>query len=103
LEKNLEAVEFAHRLITGEIGVVIFLTGVGFRMLLAAIEKHVPRQRYLDGLRDIVTIARGPKPIAAMREVGITATHRVPPPNTWRDLLTLVDQSVPVVNQTVVL
>jgi uroporphyrinogen decarboxylase len=103
LEKNLEAVEFAHRLITGEIGVVVFLTGVGFRMLLAAIEKHVPRQRYLDGLTDIVTIARGPKPVAAMREVGLTPTHRVPPPNTWRDILNLVDQSVPVVNQTVAL
>jgi uroporphyrinogen decarboxylase len=103
LEKNPQAIEFAHRLITGEIGVVIFLTGVGFRHLLAAIEKHVARQRYLDSLQDIITIARGPKPVAALREVGITPTHRVPPPNTWRELLTLIDQSVPVVNQSVAL
>ncbi len=103
LEKNEPAIEFAHRLITGEVGVVVFLTGVGFRFLLSAIEKHVARQRYLDSLQDIVTIARGPKPVAAMRDVGITPTHRVPPPNTWRELLTLIDQSVPVVNQTVAL
>ena len=31
LEKNKPAVDFAYRLITGEIDMVIFLTGVGFR------------------------------------------------------------------------
>lgn len=103
IEKNREAVEFAHRLITGEVSLVVFLTGVGFRLLLAAVEKHVPRQRYLDALADITTIARGPKPVAAMRDVGLAPTHRVPPPNTWRELLTLVDGQVPVANQTVAL
>lgn len=103
VEKNREAVEFAHQLITGEVSLVIFLTGVGFRHLLAAVEKHVPRQRYLDALADITTIARGPKPVAAMREHGLTPTYRVPAPNTWRELLALIDEHVPVANQTVAL
>ena len=69
------AAEFAHRLIVGEISVVIFLTGVGFQQLLAIAERHVDRQRFLDGLADIVTIARGPKPAFAMRERGSRNRH----------------------------
>src|SRR5262245_29987696 len=56
IEQNREAIDFAHRLITGGIDVMIFLTGVGFRHLLAAVERHVDRQRYLNALTDITTI-----------------------------------------------
>jgi uroporphyrinogen decarboxylase len=101
IEQNREAIDFAHRLITGEIDVMIFLTGVGFRHLLAAVEKHVERQRYLNALSDITTICRGPKPVAAMAEVGLKPTHRVPEPNTWRELLATIDAGVPIANHTV--
>jgi uroporphyrinogen decarboxylase len=101
LDENRAAVDFAHRLITGEVSVVVFLTGGGFRQLLDIVQRHVPRQRYLDALSDIVTIARGPKPAVAMREAGLTPTHSVSEPHTWRDVLQTIDQSVPVANQTV--
>src|SRR5687767_2336246 len=101
IDQNREAVDFAHRLITGGIDVMIFLTGVGFRHLLSAVEKHVPRERYLNSLRDIVTICRGPKPAAAMAEVGLKPTHRVPEPNTWRELLATIDAGIPIANQNV--
>ena len=103
LSDNPAAVDFAHRLITGEVGIVIFLTGVGFKQLLEFVSRHVDRQRFLDSLSDVVTVARGPKPVAAMKEVGLTPTHKVPEPNTWRELLTTIDQHVPVANQTVAL
>ncbi len=101
LEENSAAVEFAHRLITGDVDVVIFLTGVGFRHLLGAVERHVERDRYLNALSDIKTIARGPKPVAAMKEVGLTPSTRVPEPNTWRDILTTIDEQFSIANQTV--
>ncbi|MBW8883647.1 MAG: uroporphyrinogen-III synthase, partial [Planctomycetia bacterium] len=101
IEHNREAVDFANRLITGEIDVMIFLTGVGFRHLLAAVEKHVPRDRYLNALSDITTICRGPKPVAAMADVGLKPTHRVPEPNTWRELLATIDASIAIANHTV--
>src|SRR2546425_8779145 len=56
IEQNREAIDVAHRLITGQIDVMIFMTGVGLRHLLAAVEKHVERQRYLHALADITTI-----------------------------------------------
>ena len=98
---NPAAVEFAQKLITGGIDAMIFLTGVGFRHLLAQVEKHVDRERFLHALSDITTICRGPKPVAAMREVGLTPTVKVPEPNTWRDLLATIDAQVPIANLNV--
>src|SRR5438270_308822 len=101
IEQNREAIDFANRLITGQIDVMIFMTGVGFRHLLAAVEKHVERQRYLDALSDITTICRGPKPVVAMAEVELKPTHRVPEPNTWRELLATIDAGIAIANHTV--
>jgi uroporphyrinogen decarboxylase len=101
IQKNSAAIEFAHRLLTGEVSVVIFMTGVGFRLLLETVERHVPRQRYLDALADITTIARGPKPVVAMKEVGLNPTLRVPAPNTWREVLTCIDAHLSIANQVV--
>lgn len=101
IEPNRGAIDFAYRLMTGHISVVVLMTGVGFRFLLRAIERHLDQQRFLDSLSDVVTICRGPKPAAAMREFGITPTHRVAEPNTWRELLQLIDAKVPVSNQIV--
>lgn len=101
IEHNREAVDFAYRVMTGEINVVVFLTGVGFKQLLKAIERSVDTQRFLDALSDITTVVRGPKPAAAMREVGIQPTIKVPEPNTWRELLKALDDHVLVTNQKV--
>jgi uroporphyrinogen decarboxylase len=101
IEHNREAVDFANRILAGEINIVIFMTGVGFKHLTAAIEKHIPIQRFYDTLSDITTVARGPKPVAAMREVGLTPTHKVPEPNTWREVLQHLDQNLSIANQAV--
>jgi len=103
LDENVAAVEFANELMTGQVDVVIFTTGVGFQHLLLAIEKTVPRERFLSSLDDIVTVARGPKPVAAMKAEGLSVTHRVPAPNTWREVLTTIDQSMVIANSRVVL
>ena len=78
LDDHRSAIDFANLLITGQVDCVIFLTGVGFRQLLAVVERHVDRQRYLDALSDVVTVARGPKPVVAMREAPRTS-HSAPP------------------------
>ena len=79
----------------------VFLTGVGFRYLMEAIDQRVDRQRFSDTLSDIPTIARGPKPVAAMKEVGLTPTWVAPEPNTWRELLTTIDRQMSIANQVV--
>jgi uroporphyrinogen decarboxylase len=101
LEANPDAVDFANRLICGQIDVVVLMTGVGTRHLVAQIERHVDRQRFLDALSDVTTVVRGPKPTAVLREWGITPKHKVPEPNTWREVLETIDGAVPIANQVV--
>ncbi len=101
IEPNRGAIDFAYRLMTGHVSTVILMTGVGFRYLIAAIERHIDRQRFLDSLSDVTTICRGPKPAAAMREVGLTPSFRVPEPNTWREVLKTIDDNLSIANQTV--
>ena len=74
LQDNPAAIEFANRLITGQIDIVIFTTGTGFSQLLSLVERVVDRRRFLDALADSTTIVRGPKPAAAMAELGISPT-----------------------------
>ncbi len=101
IAENREAVDFAHRVMTGQIDIIIFMTGTGIRHLIAEIERHVDRQRFVAAISDMTTIARGPKPVAALKELGLQATHRVPEPNTWREVLATIDQHVNVAQQTV--
>src|SRR4029079_15686639 len=83
LDRNQPAIDFANRLITGGIDVAIFLTGVGTRILVEQVERHVDRARFLAAFSDIKSVVRGPKPLAVLREFGITSTITVPEPNTW--------------------
>ena len=103
LEDNADAIDFANRCVTGQVDMVIVMTGVGFQHLLGAVEKKVPMDRFLNSLRDTVTVARGPKPVAAMKAVDISATHKVPAPNTWREVLATIDGLGPISHQRIVL
>ena len=103
LDDQREAIDFAHRLLVGDIDVVVLLTGVGFRYLMNVVSKHVDQERLIHSLTDVVTVARGPKPAAVMREFGLQPTYRVPEPNTWREILTTMDAELALNSQTVAL
>ncbi len=92
IDDKREAIDFAHQIITGQIDILVFMTGVGIRHLLAEVERHVDKARLLAAISDIVTIARGPKPVVVLKELGLTPTHRVPAPNTWREVLATIDR-----------
>lgn len=98
-----EAIDFAHRLISGQIDVVLFMTGVGTRQLVAQIERHVDRARFLASLADATTIVRGPKPLVALKELDVEPTFRAPEPHTWREVLQTIDQHLPIAHLTVAL
>lgn len=91
LEGNAEVEEFVSSLIQGNVDAVIFLTGVGVRMLAQAAERICPREKLLEALGRVAIVARGPKPSAALRELGVPITLTVPEPNTWREILQMLD------------
>ena len=92
LESNGEALIFANTLFAGGFDLVIFLTGVGARALTRVIETTYSREEFIEALKRVQVIARGPKPLAALNELGVTVALSVPEPNTWRDLLRSLDE-----------
>jgi len=93
LESNTEALAFGHALASGGFDMVIFLTGVGTRALARVIETIYPVEEFAAALRKVGVVARGPKPVAALKELGVPVTLMVPEPNTWRDLLRALDEN----------
>lgn len=92
LESNTEALAFARALAADGFDIVIFLTGVGTRALARVVETVYPIEQFAAALRKIAVVARGPKPVAALKELGVPVTIAVPEPNTWRDLLRTLDE-----------
>ena len=91
LEENQAAFEFAERLFAGGFDMVILLTGLGTRQLNRLLATRYGEGAFADGLRGGTLVARGPKPVAALREMGLKADVVAPEPNTWRELLQAVE------------
>jgi uroporphyrinogen-III synthase len=101
LADNPEAFAFAERLFGGTIDIVVLLTGVGTRALAEVLESKYSRDDFLAALQKCTTIVRGPKPAAVLREWKVRIDHQVPEPNTWRDLVAMLDAKVPVAGKRV--
>ncbi len=91
LENNTTVFEFLDRLLADDFDVVIFMTGVGARALLEVVESKLDRAAFFEALQRCCVIVRGPKPTAVLREWGVRIDHRAPEPNTWRELLNVID------------
>jgi uroporphyrinogen-III synthase len=104
LDSNAEALAFASALAEGGLDIVIFLTGVGTRALTRVAETKYSRETFAAALQRVVVVARGPKPAAVLREMGVPVTVAVPEPNTWREMLQALDeraQSLPLKGQRI--
>jgi chromatin segregation and condensation protein Rec8/ScpA/Scc1 (kleisin family)/uroporphyrinogen-III synthase len=90
LERHEEAFAFADRLLRGEFDGVILLTGVGTRLLWKTLLTRHSEDDLKSALQRLTVIVRGPKPSAAIRELGRVPDVQVPEPNTWRELLSVM-------------
>jgi uroporphyrinogen-III synthase len=87
LERNEEAFHFAEKLFAGGFDMVVLLTGVGTRLLDQVLATRYQAGRFAEALRGVTVVARGPKPMAVLREMKVPATVVAPEPNTWREVL----------------
>src|SRR2546425_12975477 len=101
LTDQREALAFGETLLAGDGDVLILLTGVGTRMLIAALATRWPKDEVVKALGRLTLVCRGPKPIDALKEVGLAPALAVPEPNTWRDLLSELDLKLPVARKRV--
>lgn len=91
LDENSEAFAFAEELFAGRFDMMILLTGIGTRQLNRVLATRYPATAFADALRRIATVARGPKPAAALRELAVSATLSAPEPHTWREVLAVTE------------
>lgn len=87
VSEDSAALAFASRLVAGEFDMMILLTGVGTRQLSRFVATRYPESAFADALGRLTVVARGPKPAAVLREMGVTPALIAGEPNTWREVL----------------
>jgi uroporphyrinogen-III synthase len=96
LEENEAAVDLLAELEAGRIDVTVLLTGVGTDALVRVLAPRCPPERLAELLGRTRLVARGPKPVAALRRLGLVPEVVASEPNTWRELLAALDAALPV-------
>ncbi len=94
LSENRAALELLPAIEAGGFDLVILMTGVGTKALNEILRSQFSQERIVAALKMVQLIARGPKPVAALKELGLQAALTVPEPNTWREILSTLDGAV---------
>ncbi len=101
LDQNSAALDFVRQVEAGKIDIVIFLTGVGIRSLIEAVADDYPRKKLAAALGRAALVARGPKPLAVLKELGLQPALAVREPNTWREILSELDAKFSIQGQRI--
>jgi uroporphyrinogen-III synthase len=96
-----EALAFGELLLAGELDGLVLLTGVGTRMLVEALATRWSVDEIRAALGRTALVCRGPKPVAALKELGLRPGWIAPEPNTWHELLALCDRELPLAGKRV--
>ena len=93
IDDNPVAIQFIHDVIAHKFAAVILLTGVGTDALFDVAKSQNLHEGLLDAFHRTTLIIRGPKPAAVLGRLGLKYAVRAPEPNTWRELISAIDQS----------
>ena len=96
LDDNSAALKFGVQLTTERVDMLILLTGVGTTALFDLLKTRYPWPSIVEAFKQTALVARGPKPVAALKAFGLQPTLTVPEPNTWIDLISTLDEYRPV-------
>lgn len=96
LEDNSAALQFGDRLMREGLDVLVLMTGAGTTALFEVLQSRHSKSDLAAALKHTVLIARGPKPVAALKALGFPPTFTVPEPNTWVDVVSTLDAHRPV-------
>jgi uroporphyrinogen-III synthase len=93
IEHNPVALGIIEDIIADKFPAVILLTGVGTEALFDVARTKDLYESLLEGLKRTKLIIRGPKPAAVLSKAGLKYDVRAPEPNTWRELISAIDQA----------
>jgi uroporphyrinogen-III synthase len=93
IDTNVDALRVIDALVGEQVDLLILLTGVGTRAMLDVVDRLRDRATFVSALARTRIAARGPKPVAVLRELGLTPWLVAPEPNTWRELIGALDHA----------
>ncbi len=96
IQDNPVALNFGAKLIEGRVDILILMTGIGTTILFELLRSRHPMSSIMAALSQTAIIARGPKPVAALKTLDLTPTLTVPEPNTWVEVVSTLDEYRPV-------
>ena len=94
LSENRAALDFLPQVESGRFDLLILMTGVGTKALNEILLTQFTKERILTALKQLQLVARGPKPVGALKELGLHTALTVPEPNTWREILSTLNAAV---------
>ncbi len=89
-EQHDEVYRWAERLFSARFEMLVLMTGAGLTFLRDILTERYPLERFADALRKVTIVSRGPKPVAVLHEMGVSAQIIVPEPNTWREIVPVI-------------
>jgi uroporphyrinogen-III synthase len=81
-------------LIAGQMGLVVLMTGEAVRRLAGVAERAGLRDAYVEAMGRVAILARGPKPIKALRELGLPGAKQAASPTTEGVIATLKEEKL---------
>ena len=87
---NQVGVKFVEQLEADAYDMVILMTGVGLAFLRDIVIPEMPVERLSAALSRATIVARGPKPVGVLRQLGLQTAIMIGEPNTWREIVTVV-------------
>ncbi|MBI2340702.1 MAG: uroporphyrinogen decarboxylase [Deltaproteobacteria bacterium] len=93
IAENPKVFDFFEELEAGRIDLLILLTGVATRTFISTLETKYPQAQIIRTLATKTKIVvRGPKPTAVCKMHNIPIFATAPEPNTWREILTILEE-----------
>ena len=94
LNENRAALDLLPQLESGQVDLLILMTGVGTKTLNEALLTLYPQERITAALHKTRLVARGPKPVSVLKQLGLQLALTAPEPNTWREVLSTLKAAI---------
>jgi uroporphyrinogen-III synthase len=94
LHENRAALDLLPQLESGQVDLLILMTGVGTKTLNEALLTLYPQERITAALLKTKLVARGPKPVSVLKDLGLQPAFTAPEPNTWREVLSTLRAAI---------
>lgn len=101
LSENHAALDLLPQLEAGKFDLLILMTGIGTKTLNDVLLTQYSQERINAALQRTHIVVRGPKPVAALKEIGLKPAVTVPEPNTWREILSTLGSTFDVRGQRI--